>query len=351
MAKGIEDTTFFRFTPFLAQNEVGNSPGNKPQSAEELHRWFAERQEQWPLALSATTTHDTKRSEDARWRIAALGSMPREWRRELRAWGRMNARARRGAQPNHGTEHYLYQTLVAAWDGEGGPEFADRICEHMRKASREAKVWTTWTAPDEEGEAALEAFVRAILDRREGARFRARLERFVATVRPRAERISLSMVALKCLAPGVPDFYQGAESWLLTLTDPDNRRPPDFAELAESGGGGRQNTKLLLTRHLLQLRATKPALFEGGEYVPLEVGDEGGGFAFLRTRGRDRVLVALSPRFDAEAIDVRELARAAGGDRWWDWLTGGKVTDEAGPSEEPRPVAVLTNFRPGAPCD
>lgn len=352
MAKGVEDTTFFRYVPYLCQNEVGNSPATAPKSADELHAWFAARQRRWPNGLSATTTHDTKRSEDARMRIAALANRPRDWRREIRLWSRLSSRAVEamgtGAGVSPKTEYYLYQTLVGAWEGEAFPEFVERIRGHMLKASREAKEWTSWLSPDLEGEARLDAFVRTILDKRKGAKFLTRLDAFVESLRGDSTANSLGLLALKCLAPGVPDFYQGGESWLFTLTDPDNRRAVDFAALASALGtdecGG--DSKLQMTQRLLRLRATKPALFARGTYEPLGRREEARcePFAFVRRYRADWVGVAVG---HGAREWLAENAPADAGQRW-DWIAAMPCGTKQGDASPDARVAVLANFGPAA---
>ena len=300
MAKGVEDTAFFRFTPFLCQNEVGNSPGREPPPPSAVHEWLARRAEQWPSTLNATSTHDTKRSEDARMRLAALSEFAREWRRELRSWARLNERLKTDVsgerQPLPQTEQYLYQMILASWDFEGGPGYADRIVQHMQKASREAKTWTSWVQPNEPAEAAVEAFARAILHRRRGARFRARLDAFVRRIQPAAESNSLALVALKCLAPGVPDFYQGSERELLTLTDPDNRVLVQFGCDDDSARQG--SAKTALVRRLLAIRRECAAPLSSSDYRPLRAEGELAGhvFGFARMHGAEGVALLVRRR-------------------------------------------------------
>lgn len=315
MAKGMEDTAFFRYSRLLAQNEVGASPAAPTLAPSVAHEWFARRAERWPLALSATTTHDTKRSEDARARLMVLSEMPGDWRREVRRWARTNRRwktkdAGGALRPGAETEYYLYQTLVASWPGAASAGYLERIQEHMRKASREAKLETSWVEPDERWERALETFVARVLDPARAPRFHAWLSSFVERLLPAARINTLAMVALKCLAPGVPDFYQGSERELLTLTDPDNRVPVDFDALAaelDAGGCRRSpsgaNEKLWLTARLLDLRHRYPGALAGG-YEPLEFGGELAGrlFGFIREGGGQALAVVL-PRLVAASLD------------------------------------------------
>ncbi len=310
MAKGVEDTSFFRYHRLLACNEVGADPDHFGVAPEEAHRAFADRAANWPLALSATTTHDTKRSEDARMRLAALSGEPRAWHREVRAWARMNHRhlqqSEAGPIPDANTEYYIYQTLVASWEGLHSQSYRSRITEHMTKALREAKLATSWTRVDEEYEATVLAFVDAVLDRRKSRRFLQRLDQFVKTLEPAAAVSSLALVALKCTLPGVPDFYQGSESALHALTDPDNRRAVDFP-LAERRLSATTESsppdplaagaKTWLTTRLLQLRRAFPSLFQSRSYLPLETTGTNANhvFAFAREDG-DAAVIVLVPR-------------------------------------------------------
>ncbi len=306
MAKGVEDTTFFRHHRLLALNEVGSHPDHFGISPAEAHSRLHESASR-PHAMLATTTHDTKRSEDARARLAVLSEMPRAWRREVRAWARMNARSKRMASgflvPGRSAEYAVYQALVASWDGPPDTAYRRRIEEHVVKSAREAKLQTSWATVNEGYESALVAFVRAILDRRRSMRFIERISAFVQLLEPARAANSLGLVALKSLAPGVPDFYQGAELPLFTLTDPDNRQPVDFArriELIErpplyAPVPIRPESKFWLTTQMLRLRGAFPELLSHATYTPVEAEgpEERRIFAFQRTLGRESILLAL----------------------------------------------------------
>ncbi|HET7824595.1 MAG TPA: malto-oligosyltrehalose synthase, partial [Anaeromyxobacter sp.] len=301
-AKAVEDTAFYTYLRLVSLNEVGGEPRKFGASPEEVHALFAERRERFPASLNATSTHDTKRSEDVRVRIDALSEVPGEWRSALVRWQRLNAPHLAGENghgaPDRVDELLLYQTLVGAFP-DGGlrpgtaafPEFVARIQAYMEKALREAKRHTSWTSPNEPYEAAVRGFVERVLSSGE---FLADL-RAVAGRMAHAGRISsLAQVAVKCAAPGVPDVYQGCELWDLSLVDPDNRRPVDFALRAraleeierelERGAAARAalarrlssdeglkdgRAKLLLLRVALHLRQALRELFLGGDYLPL----------------------------------------------------------------------------------
>jgi len=342
MARGIEDTAFFRYHRLLATNEVGDTPGHFGVAPAEAHAWFAERAHTWPRSFNATTTHDTKRSEDARMRLAALSEVPRRWRNEVRSWARLNRRWLGTVDgqrvPDANIEYYLYQTLVAAWQGVPDEAFAGRMQSHLLKAMREGKTQTSWSDPNAQVEAGAFAFIEAILDGDRSLPFLTRLDAFVRVLFPSAAAKSLALLTLKCMAPGIPDFYQGSEFPLLSLTDPDNRRPVDFRTaiaafdgLPERAPGPMSpDAKLWLTHRLLSLRAREPALFDRGSYRPLEVqGRSKPVFAFVRELDGRAVAVVVprlasssldtEGRFLAGALDDASIDLPAPGP-WRDWL-------------------------------
>ena len=337
MAKGLEDTAYYRYNRFIALNEVGSDPQRIGLGSEEFHALNAERAQRWPRALSATATHDTKRGEDARARLAVLTELPGEWAERVREWRRQL----RGAEPAEGPpdvndEYYFYQSLLGAWppelcdspelDGQVLASFAERLRRAMVKAVREAKRRSSWAAPDERYENALLRLVDAALEPGARNEFLARFAPFASRIARLGVHVSLAQLALKVTAPGVPDIYQGCELWDFSLVDPDNRRPVDFAlraallesvdeELARDGArafgqwlrrwqDGR--IKLAVTRTLLELRAREPKLFAEGEYAACETtgprADEI--VAYVRRRERRVVLTAVR-RFPARAEQRR----------------------------------------------
>ena len=233
-AKAVEDTAFYNYHRLIALNEVGGEPRVFGTTLSEFHAFCAERRAQHPFTLSASSTHDTKRSEDVRARICALSEVAQEWSAHVAHWAQLNAAHKTEVEgepaPDREDEYLLYQTLVGAAppDEPGTPgwdAFVQRVLGYMEKAAREAKAHTSWTNPDSGYESALKSFVEAVL----------RARPFLDAFLPFARRVaragaltSLSMTALKCLAPGVPDVYQGCELQDLSLVDPDNRRPVDF---------------------------------------------------------------------------------------------------------------------------
>src|SRR6185437_11482952 len=236
-AKGMEDTAFYRYHALVSLNEVGGDPDRFGRAPERFHQANLERRREWPLAMLATATHDTKRGEDARARIDVLSEMPEDWDRAVTRWSQLNAECRSRVEdawaPEPNEEYLFYQALLGAWPADSAEEskesLAKRLQAYMAKAIKEAQVHTSWMNPHDAYEKAVEDFVaRALL----GPRSQAFWESFI----PFARRVaragmmnSLSQVALKIASPGVCDFYQGTELWDLSLVDPDNRRPVDYA--------------------------------------------------------------------------------------------------------------------------
>jgi (1->4)-alpha-D-glucan 1-alpha-D-glucosylmutase len=235
-AKGIEDTALYVFNRLLSLNEVGSDPTQFGLEPAAVHAWMAERRARWPHALSATSTHDTKRGEDVRARLNVLSEMPRPWKEAVSRWRALNRRFKKDpkglAAPDPNEEYFIYQTLVGAWpfenDDETRSRFVERIATYMAKALREAKVHTSWLNPDEDYEQAVGDFVRAILDPARARPFLQAFQPFQARVAQLGIYNSLSQLLIKITAPGVPDFYQGTEFWDLNLVDPDNRRQVDY---------------------------------------------------------------------------------------------------------------------------
>ena len=298
MAKGVEDTAFYRYHRLVALNEVGGDPGRFGRTVAEFHAWCSAASRRTMLA---GTTHDTKRGEDVRARLALLSQLPVEWGAAVARWSALAERHRTDALPDRNVEYLLYQTLVGAW-----PISVERAVAYMRKAAHEAKRYTTWTAPNARYDAALEAFVRGVL---RDAAFAAEVAAFVDTLEDAARRTSLALLLLRLTAAGVPDIYQGSELWERSLVDPDNRRPVDFgarrrlldevgpmtaAEAWQRAGDGL--AKLWLLRRVLALRNQRPEAF-AGSYQPLTVEGARGDrvVAFLRSRS----LAVVAPRLAA----------------------------------------------------
>jgi (1->4)-alpha-D-glucan 1-alpha-D-glucosylmutase len=300
MAKGLEDTAFYRYFPLLSLNEVGGAPDRFGTTLDEFHRAMEERARERPGALSATSTHDTKRGEDARARLNVLSEVPDEWATAVESWrgvaDRMKTRLDGQHAPDADDEYYIYQTLIGAWPFEGDEAteaaFVERAAAAVEKALREGKRNTTWINPNTEYEAAARTFVARALDR--NGPLYPELKSFVTRIAPAGMLNGLGQLVLKVTAPGVPDFFQGSEFWDLSLVDPDNRRPIDFerrrrllgeigerarlhpanlvAELARDPRDGR--LKLLITHLLLAARRSEGELFTHGAYQGLEVEGE-----------------------------------------------------------------------------
>ncbi len=341
-AKGIEDTAFYVYNRLVSLNEVGGEPDRFGVPPDDLHAWFARRAEQWPGGLSATSTHDTKRSEDIRARLNVLSELPGAWKQATARWAALNRRGRSllagQSYPSRNEEYLLYQALVGSWPfarptGQALADYTDRIEAYMRKAMREAKVYTNWLNPSEPHERAMARFLRAVLHPGNGA-FLDDLEAFAGRVARYGIWNGLAQLVTKLTAPGVPDFYQGTELWDLSLVDPDNRRPVDYVrrrdllqairgddarlgreallrELLSSPEDGR--IKLFVTTALLHARRAHRATVAHGSYEA--VSTEGTRrehlFAFVRRHERD-ALVVLVPRLpatllpDASAVPVGE---------------------------------------------
>jgi (1->4)-alpha-D-glucan 1-alpha-D-glucosylmutase len=339
MAKGVEDTAFYRYHRLVSLNEVGGDPSQFGISVEEFHRQCLARQERWPGGMSATSTHDTKRSEDVRARIHVLSEIPREWRAAVRRWHRLNRRHVGAVDgrpaPDRNDQYLLYQTLVGAWPlGAPGPDglapFTARIQAYGLKAAKEAKVNTSWINPNEAYDEALRRFVAGLLEPGPRNRFLEDFAGFHAPIARLGAVNSLAQTLLKITAPGVPDFYQGTELWDLSLVDPDNRRPVDFglrqrhlAELrarvaaGDLGGLARElvagwedgRIKLYTIHRALACRRSAPELFQEGEYVPVRAGGARAAqvCAFARRRA-GRPALTVVPRLTARLTE--------GGARW-----------------------------------
>jgi (1->4)-alpha-D-glucan 1-alpha-D-glucosylmutase len=268
-AKGVEDTAFYRHVPLVALNEVGADPTRFGIGTEAFHLACHEAAEAWPRTLVATATHDTKRGEDARLRVAMLSEMPAAWAAAVNRWHRFAIRYRGRRAPSAIAAYLFFQTMIAAH-----PINVERCSAYMCKAAREAKLETSWLDPDAEYEAQLDAFVRGMLGDRD---FVADVDAFVRTMTPAWQVASLSQTLLKCIIPGVADIYQGCELWDLNLVDPDNRRPVDYAqrrallkELDDLDAGAivrRMESglpKMHVIRQALAVRARRPAAFGPG---------------------------------------------------------------------------------------
>jgi (1->4)-alpha-D-glucan 1-alpha-D-glucosylmutase len=338
MAKGLEDTVFYIYNRLAALNEVGGEPQWFGLSVEMFHQRNLRRQRDWPASLLATSTHDSKRSEDVRARMLAISEIPQLWGRSLQKWRTANRRFKKqideAEAPDAGEEYLLYQILLGTWpvDLDGAPVssvgqgFVTRIQRYMVKALKEAKLNTSWIQPNENWDDAMQEFVARILEAGPRNKFLPAFLPVAAEIARLGAINSLAQIAIKLTAPGVPDIYQGTEIWDDSLVDPDNRRPIDYArhremlaqigkvsanELMQCWPDGR--IKMRLTQRLLHLRRENPDLFREGTYEPLNFG---GAFAdcaigFVRHHG-DRAIVVIVPRLSSR-VGFPPI-----GDRWQD---------------------------------
>ena len=348
MAKGLEDTSFYRYNCLISVNEVGGDPMHFGVSPEEFHRETQERAAAWPHSMVSSSTHDSKRSEDVRARINVLSEMPQEWGTVVRRWREANERfkSRESAGnsaaseiPSANDEYLLYQTLVGAWPLLAGTlpdSFVKRIQEYMIKALREAKERTSWANQNEAYEHGVRRFVEAVLHSQE---FRAEFVPFQRKVAYFGMLNSLAQTVIKLTVPGVPDLYQGNELWEFNLVDPDNRRAVDYGarqqalqeirealdrgnmaefagQLAESWQDG--CVKLYVLWQALRLRNERAELFQQGSYVPLRIAGakQEHVIAFAREFNGASVIAAV-PRLSAHLL-AGAMKLPLGPDVWGD---------------------------------
>jgi (1->4)-alpha-D-glucan 1-alpha-D-glucosylmutase len=343
-AKGLEDTAFYRLVPLVSTNEVGGDPNHRAWSDTEFHAANQARLRDWPFEMTTTATHDTKRGEDTRMRINVLSELPTLWRRAVTRWTALNedcrSRVNGEPAPDRNDEWLFYQSLVGAWPAEppdhdiperAAPALVDRLAEYMLKAVKEAKRHTSWAAANADYDDAVDRFVRETLTGTSAPEFLAAFVPFQRIVAWFGMINSLAQVVIRLTAPGMPDVYQGTELWDLSLVDPDNRRPVDFArrrallaslepllatvadarrlraetidertrsllgELLHAWWDGR--IKLHVMTVALRVRRALPELFLLGDYLPLEADTPNSHlFGFVRRRGDDAV-IAVAPRF------------------------------------------------------
>jgi (1->4)-alpha-D-glucan 1-alpha-D-glucosylmutase len=340
MAKGLEDTVFYIFNRLAALNEVGGEPQQFGIGVDPFHRRNQERQRDWPATLLATSTHDTKRSEDARARMVAISELPQLWRQSLPRWRVVNRRWKKRLEdvdaPDANEEYLLYQTLLGTWPinphgqamKDAGPDYIARIQAYMTKALNEAKLNTSWIQPNEPWLGAMRDFIARILEPSTKNKFISSFFSLVEEVARLGAVNSLAQTLLKLTSPGVPDIYQGNEIWNFSLVDPDNRRSVDYKlrrellacltsskpeELLQNWPDGR--IKMFLTQRLLHFRREHINLFRQGNYIPVKAS---GAFAdccvsFARDLNR-QWLVVVAPRLSSR-VGFPPI-----GDRWQDTL-------------------------------
>jgi (1->4)-alpha-D-glucan 1-alpha-D-glucosylmutase len=333
MAKGFEDTAFYVYNRLVSLNEVGGMPDRFGTPLETFHGQNIERVKFWPDALIASTTHDSKRSEDVRARINVLSEIPEEWKRNLAHWSRLNKKRKVVVDgllvPDRNEEYLIYQILIGAWPlgtiNESEYDFfKSRIKNYMRKAVREAKVNTSWINPNAIYEEAVMHFIDTLLDKNRKNNFLEVFVIFQKMVSDYGMLNSLSQVLLKITSPGIPDFYQGAEIWDFSLVDPDNRRPVNYGLRITMLEDLKKREKMIgqikLSRDLtvdkesgmvklyiiyksLNYRKANRQLFERGEYIPLEVyGERAGNVCAFARRSADKRIIVAVPRFLAKPV-------------------------------------------------
>eukprot|EP00026_Physarum_polycephalum_P001853 Phypoly_transcript_01856.p1 GENE.Phypoly_transcript_01856~~Phypoly_transcript_01856.p1 ORF type:complete len:861 (+),score=227.50 Phypoly_transcript_01856:499-3081(+) len=330
MAKGLEDTSFYRFFLLTSLNEVGGDPNTFGVTLADFHKYNLVRNRDWPQAMSNSSTHDTKRSEDVRARINVLSEIPAVWNRAVVQWRERNAKHKRvvepiGLVPEPNEEYLIYQTLVGIWPFEGSftSELTERVKNYLLKSMKESKLRTTWTKQNKEYEGAVTEFLEKIVKDNE---FASSFSLFAQEIIGLGKLNSISQTIVKLTAPGVPDIYQGQELWDFSLVDPDNRRPvdyelrksllarvkaavttPDFPSFVVTALEDKDNSgliKMIVTERLLFLRGSHPALFLSGDYQGLQArGDKAQHvIAFARTLGERQVVTVTTRFFATSAI-------------------------------------------------
>ncbi len=369
-AKSVEDTAFYRYGRLLSRNEVGSNPEHFALSPAAFHALCAERGKNLPRAMLATATHDHKRGEDTRARLAVLSEIPEEWERAVTRWFRLNNFVRQEAGPAPADELMIYQTIVAAWpfwltgeDAAALESFKTRLAGWLQKSVREAKLYSEWAAPDEAYESACMRFLAATLD--PARPVFDELKKFAARIAPAGAVNGLAQTLLRLTAPGVPDLYQGTEFWDFSLVDPDNRRQVDFAAREQALRVGKTPAALMaewqsghvkqaVIHRALQLRQALPEVFAQGGYQKVEV--EGPAAAhvlgFMR-RYKHQYVIALVTRLAAGLVTETPLVSRHAwvntgavipGITWQDALNGGAVVGDAASMAslfETLPIALL----------
>ncbi len=327
MAKGLEDTAFYRYHRLISLNEVGGDPHKFGTTVEEFHCANQRRMHRWPHSMLASSTHDSKRSEDVRARIDVLSELPGLWRLNLRRWRDSNRRKKQLVDgtpaPTRNDEYLLYQTLVGTWPMDSPNDsawraYSERVEQYMLKAAREAKEFTSWANTNPDYEKALLNFVRGILDRHSKNRFIEDFSQFQRRIAQVGMFNSLSQCLLKLTSPGVPDIYQGNELWQFNLVDPDNRRPVDYDQRrrfieALPRDFGQVNRKLatmdsglvkmFLTQRTLQVRKECALVFQQGRYLPLKVnGSKSTHICAFARIYKDHSIIVAVPRLCATLL-------------------------------------------------
>jgi (1->4)-alpha-D-glucan 1-alpha-D-glucosylmutase len=383
MAKAFEDTFLYLYNPLVSLNEVGGEPRPSAAVAGNFSRFIADRRKHWPNSMNATTTHDTKRSEDVRARINVLSEIPGQWKERLELWSKLNVKNKTqvdGQQvPDRNEEIFLYQTLLGIWptDGHLDAALVQRLQAYAVKAMREAMVHTRWTLPNTAHENALKRFVASLLKSGKGNAFLRDFVPFQQSIAYCGMLNGLTQTLIKIISPGVPDFYQGSELWDLRLVDPDNRQPVDFAkrasmlemlrqqanrngsfaaELAQSWQDGR--VKLYAIWRALTLRRERPELFSKGDFLELKATGPCAEhiLAILRHHKREWALL-VTPRFlaraqetaangDARTLwkDTRVELPSSAPSSWENIFTGERISSAGSQQKSINPGEALLHF-------
>ncbi len=351
IAKGLEDTAFYIYNRLTSLNEVGGEPDQFGATISGFHRQQIERQRNWPNALLTTSTHDTKRSEDVRARINVLSEIPKEWKAALGRWARMNRRKKINVDgqpaPSRNEEYFLYQTLLGIWPFNHNPlanpeihqDLINRVQAYMEKAMKEAKVNTSWVNQNAPYEEAVRNFVAAILDPKESEKFLADLGTFQKRIAHYGAFNAVSQTLIKLTSPGVPDIYQGNDTWDFSLVDPDNRRPIDYslrsrmldevsqmrspaemANLIEHKEDGR--IKLFVTARALSYRRDNCTLYESGSYTPADVqGTHAENILAFARALNGKTAITIAPRFFTRLTGKTDENASVTGKLWaGSWL-------------------------------
>jgi (1->4)-alpha-D-glucan 1-alpha-D-glucosylmutase len=337
-AKAVEDTVFYRYGRLLSRNEVGADPDYFSSPIEDFHAFNLRHAANFPHTMLATATHDHKRGEDVRARLAVLSECADDWSEAVRRWVRLHGDLRQRLEnedggdalvaPALGDEMMLYQMIVGAWplelqadDAEGLARYADRLAQWQQKSLREAKLYSSWAAPNEQYEQACRQFLEALFDRSRNASFLDEAAEWMRCIAPASIANGLTQTLLRLTSPGMPDLYQGTEFWDLSLVDPDNRRPVDYAARHSALQAGaalhrdwrQHQLKQGLIHKVLALRAAHPSLFAEGEYVPLlaegPLADHV--IAFLREHEGKTLMVAVL-RFNLTLVDEQLALKTEG---------------------------------------
>jgi malto-oligosyltrehalose synthase len=342
-AKAVEDTAFYRYGRLLSRNDVGFDVEHFGLPVDEFHARMQRRQADFPQAMLATATHDHKRGEDVRARLAVLSERPEPWIARCRDWLARCAPLRTSGRPSNGDIAMLLQMIVGAWppdlaleDDAGRRQFAERLAGWQQKALREAKLHTDWTDPNEAYEAAARGLLIKLLAENRAPDLLAAIHALVEEIAPAGMRNSLAQVLLKLTVPGVPDIYQGCEGWDFSLVDPDNRRPVDYTCLQRM-----DNPKQALIVRALAVRKALPGLFAEGSYEPIDAPEQI--VAFVRRHGNDAAVVMV-PRLGGIVGDV--ALRLPSKLTLFDALGGGATIDGEELSLPGQTVALFSTFKP-----